>query len=322
METKMDKIIKKWFENHATLSKDNFALLKEMEGMFLNEPIDASETTVDAYTPTCSPITPTKRMSTIDSMELNKKYNRGNTIAKYGNIPILSNVLDKVKHELEINPHVKWHHSRSSKNVARIMKEYYPYLTRNSLIKYVWAYRRYIQYDGVKPVSKPILTGKPMGTELKQYCKNKVYSNIATDMINAIRNGQDTQKVLREYYPMAKNSTLKTYRSLYTRYFKDIGEIETQSKTYTEPQVERNEPTGAYKYNDMYSTYVLKKEVDAVTQAISKVRFDYTPTVKSIAEETDMSVGRVRATLNTLILEKKVGIKTSGVFGKPVYYLL
>lgn len=327
METKIDKVIEKWFEKHGSLTKDNFDLLKEIQGMFQEDkPIEADVPKMH-YKLIRDVDEQPKENIIKKGKKADIKFNRGTKVVKYKGVLILSKVLDAIKEQM------KNQDETLMPRLIDTMRTYYPYLTRLSIDKYVWCYRGYVNNitKGIattkittttQTIPMPRKLGKPKGTMLKAYGvagNNKVYSNLATELLNAIKQGQDTVPIMKAYYPNVKRSTLKTYRSMYKRYFAEIGEIDKADRITVEHSG-RQPPTDAYAYNEMYATYVLKREVENVVRALRKVRFGYTPTVKSIAEETDMSIGRVRAVLNTLILEKKVNVRTSGIMGTPLYY--
>jgi hypothetical protein len=325
METKIDKVIEKWFEKHGSLTKDNFDLLKEIQGMFQEDkPIEADVPKTHYKLIRDVDEQPMKETKT-KGKDVDIQFNRGKRVTRYKGVPIMSKVLDAVKEQMK-NP------EQLTPRLMGLMKTYYPYLTKLSMDKYVWAYQRYIN-DNIKGIDttktdiptptmpSEIVLGKPKGTLLKQYGNNKVYSNIATELLNAVKSGQDTMPIFKAYYPQVRRSTMKTYRSMYKRYFTEIGEINKTDRITVEKSG-RQPPTDAYAYNEMYATYVLKREVENVARALQKVRFGYSPTVRNIAEETDMSIGRVRAVLNTLLLEKKISIKTSGIMNTPTYYMM
>jgi len=101
--------------------------------------------------------------------------------------------------------------------------------------------------------------------------------------------------IIKKYYPVASDSSLKRYSITYASYLKGKPVVK---KTRKYRRHRRRKPTGAHGRDKPYQTWIMNDEIDAVKRAINRVEYGYVPTTKAISEKTGFSLMRTRAVLH------------------------
>jgi len=296
------EVIEKWFNLHSTLTKANFEMLKEMHMLIyesVKEPV----------------LNPVKRVETVNVSPPPKfipndvssvLLDKGERLGVVSGVAVHKNVVDAVKNTLFANP---------ESDLTNVLGLYYDLdvLSPLSVKKYIWSYKKYLSLndESFKDLIKERTDLKKLdvgdrGRVVAQYGHTKIYENILRDFKQAKSDGYSTKRIIRRWYPHLKRSTVHNYEGTYRKHL-NIEKCEAK----VNPVVKRP-PTDAYAFNEVYDTYVLKREVDNVLRAMRMVRYKYRPTAGNIADEMDMAKARVRATLNTLIKQNLVGVNKEG----------
>jgi len=300
-EGKIEQLVDKWFERHSTLTKDNYSLLKEFCGMLFDVPQkEAGEVTHIGRKKIQHKVMPVSSM--------------GERVAIQNSVPIHKNIIADVRSQC----------NSPDFDAKKILRYWYPNLSEQSVVRYAWAYKRHLDLPmgrGRVRSARPVVM---LGTPLASCGKNKIFSNVAKELLIALKNGTSPKEALRLFFPKAKSSSIQTYLCLYKRYFYGTGDLERPVKkqpelAFTKIPSPHTPPTDTYVYDKINDTYILNREVDRVMTALPKVRYGYRPTAEVIADEMDMSCHRVNIILDTLLAENKVGISGDDTEKKTYY---
>ena len=164
--------------------------------------------------------------------------------------------------------------------------------------------------------------GAEKGERITKVGHSYIYENVLKDFKKAIKKGTSTRAVFLKYSPTAKGNTLKSYRTLYSRYLREnenhIIKPRAKKTIIRGKKYRRPPPKGAYKYSKTYQTWIRKEEADKVMKAIRTVEYGWKPTSDNIAQRAGMARHRVLATLSVLQDEDRVGYETKKL--TPVYF--
>ena len=117
-------------------------------------------------------------------------------------------------------------------------------------------------------------------------------------------------KILKAFYPYAKEGTLKAYASIYKRYLLEQKHAEKRQKP----------PSEDHAFSRTYGVWVSPQETREVRRCIGMTKHGYRPSVKAISGETGMKEARVRAVIDALM--RKGDIYKKNKKGIPVYYFV
>jgi len=232
--------------------------------------------------------------------------------ANYGGISILPEVADRIREALS---------SRKNANLRSIIKEYYPNVSRKSVKKYEWAYKRYLKESepekfgdviGDKANRKKDYTGKILG----YVGHTPIIDTVLEEFKEAVSKNRSVKKVMRNFFPTYKTST---HRSLVTTYKRWVREQEGKELDIKPKKSERHLPEDTVGYCETYQTLIKKDEYDDVLRVINIVEYDYQPTAEAIRNRSTIPKHRVAATLRYLQDENIVKYRINE-FGKPVYF--
>jgi len=95
---------------------------------------------------------------------------------------------------------------------------------------------------------------------------------------------------------------MKVEGEIWTVHNGQIKEIKVGTQIFVpKGEAEKNRRiSSGLKYSKTYNTWITEREFVAVKRAIQKVAYGYKPTSKAIAEETQIPLRRVQATLEIL----------------------
>jgi len=226
------------------------------------------------------------------------KLDKGNPLNEYAGIVVWSKILEEVKEQLKAN-----------KSILPVLRKYYPSVKNKTLKKYRWAYLKQINKGNSN------LERLERGKIIKTYGTNNLYENIYKEFKEALTNKKSTYAVLRRYYPNVKKATIFCYNRLYLRYMRE--ETQEPVPPTKRKKMKKIPPINAYKYDDVYETYIKKIEIEKVISAIRQTRYGYQPTSKAIQKETGLSLFRVRAVLHLLLKEGYIAYRIYK--GTPIY---
>jgi hypothetical protein len=196
-----------------------------------------------------------------------------------------------------------------NEDLKETLSKYYPGFNDNSITRYLWAYKKHMGLPTKARGLPKYYSKDDRGRAIKTYMHNKVYENIANDVKEAIDNGRSIKRAIKKYYPEAKTSTIKSYVSMYKRFFRETDSGTVPHRNKYSKRYQKKAPEGSYAYSKTYQSYVKQDEVDLVLRALHKVGCDYKPTTDQIVAETRMKKNRVLATLSVLQEQGKVGYK-------------
>jgi hypothetical protein len=290
----MTRVIDKWFEKHHSLTLQNYEMLKEMAHLFIDE-----------IEPTAKVVRVEEELPEVEKEHGWGEYSKGKLLRYNGNVAIYSNPLEDLREE----------YKKGNPDPIRVLQRYYKVTNPNTVKKYIWGYRKAL---GITMPKVSRLSRSELGDVVHQINHNKVFSNVLDDFREALLHGRSLKKVIRKYYPIHKKSTIKTYVALYKRYIKEIEKRNIVKHTRRGFNL-RQPPADNYAYNDAYQTYILQDEVKKINNALNRVEYGYRSSAKQISEVTNMPKHRVRAVLNQLIFENKVGY--TSMDRTPIYFL-
>jgi len=114
--------------------------------------------------------------------------------------------------------------------------------------------------------------------------------------------------IIRKYYPVASDDSLKRYSITYELFSKNPQPIKRRKKRH-----KKRKPANAVGYSKIYGTWIKPKELVEAKRAMQTVRFGYQPTAKNISKETGLTGQRVRAILDYLMTSNQVIKKSDGL---------
>jgi len=161
---------------------------------------------------------------------------------------------------------------------------------------------------------------KKMGVTYIGKCEGlRIVKELIEDLKGVFHETQ-RKTIIKRYYPMASDDTLKRYSSTYAGWERGKGEpIKPRKKRRRKRKSKRKAPEGTYGYSKIYKTFIKDKEAKAVMRAVRTVRYNYKPTTKAIIKETGMQQHRVLATLKLFLQEDKIGYKLDDKI--PIYFV-